>query len=61
MDPPPHLCLVAEQEPGEHEHPAGGTEERDNGEILGLPPPGLLAGLGLNAEALGPYAAHPPN
>jgi hypothetical protein len=52
--PPPDLCLVAEQEPGEHEHPACGIEEHDDDEIPGLPPPGLLVGLDLDAEALGP-------
>jgi hypothetical protein len=51
---PRDLCLVAEQEPGEHEHPAGGSEERGDGEVSGLPAPGLLAALALDAEALGP-------
>jgi hypothetical protein len=51
---PRDLCLVAEQEPGEHEHPAGGSEEREDGEVPGLPAPGLLAARALDAEALGP-------
>jgi len=56
-NPPARLqsCLIAEQEPGEHEHPAGGGEERKDGEVPGLPSPGLVgAPLGLDAEALGP-------
>lgn len=46
--------LIAEQEPGEHEHPAGGGEEREDGEVPGLPPAGPVGALGLDAEALGP-------
>ena len=46
--------LITEQEPGEHEHPAGGGEEREDGEVPGLPSLGLFGALGLDAEALGP-------
>ncbi|TVU44747.1 hypothetical protein EJB05_04201, partial [Eragrostis curvula] len=41
-------------EPGEHEHPTGGAGKREDGEVPGLPPPGLVGALGLDAEALGP-------
>jgi hypothetical protein len=52
----PHpTWLIAEQEPGEHEHPAGGGEEREDGQVPGLPPPGpVCCALGLGAEVLGP-------
>ena len=47
--------LITEQEPGEHEDAAGGTEEREDGEVPGGPPPGPVTALaGLDAEALGP-------